>query len=91
MTILALGFVSVLVSIPLIPADSGAAHVIGYVAGALVPIVVVGFVRRMDLDRRRSPFYVPQRMFRTAVVALAVLAVIAAGLHVWPLATELAS
>lgn len=91
MLLVALGFASVLASVPLVPANSDGLHVVGYLAGAMVPIIVVGLVRRLDLDRRRSPFYVPQRLFRPAVVALAVLAVLAAGAHVWPLATELAS
>lgn len=89
--ILALGFLSVLVSVPLVPIDSGTAHVIGYLAGALVPILLIGIVRRIDLDRRRSPFYRPRPVFGTAIVVLAVLAVVAAGLHIWPVATELAS
>ena len=91
LAVLAPGFVSVLVSFPLIPVDSTLAHVLGYLAGALVPIVVVGLVRKIDLERRRSPYYVPWRFFASGLVALAVLAVAAAGLHVWPLATDLAS
>ncbi|MBX3312766.1 MAG: hypothetical protein KF906_00470 [Actinobacteria bacterium] len=89
--LLGLGFASVLVSVPLIPADSNLLHVLGYVTGALVPILVIGLVRRSDIERRRSPFYEPVRLFAPALAVLAVLAVIAAGLHVWPVATGLAS
>ena len=89
--LLALGFLSVLVSVPLIPTDSDALHVLGYVTGALVPILVIGLVRRADLGRRRSPFYEPVRLFAPALAVLAVLSIVAAGLHVWPIATGLAS
>lgn len=89
--ILGLGFLSWLVSGVLIPLDADGAHVLGYGTGALIPIVITGLARRIDLDRRRSPFYVPRRAFGTGLVVLAVLAVVAAGLHVWPLATGLAS
>lgn len=89
--ILALGFASVLVSMPLVAADGIPSHVIGYVAGALVPIMVVGLVRRTDLERRRNPLYVARSMLRPALAVLAVAAFLAAGLHVWPIATELAS
>jgi chromate transport protein ChrA len=91
MLMLGLGFLSVLVSVPLVPTDSNVLHVLGYVAGALVPILMIGLIRRADLDRRRSPFYTPVRYFGPALAVLAVLAVLAAGLHVWPVATGLAS
>lgn len=89
--LVALGFLSVLVSLPLITADGIPAHVVGYVAGALIPILIIGVVRRVDLTRRRSPYYVPRSVLPPALVVLAIAAVVAAGLHVWPIATELAS
>ena len=89
--ILALGFVSVLISLPLITFDGIPWHIVGYVTGSLIPIVIIGLVRRIDLDRRRSPYYVPVSWLQPALVVLAVAAFVAAGLHVWPVATELAS
>jgi len=89
--LVALGYVSVLASLPLLSADGIPAHIVGYVAGALIPILLIGFVRRVDLSRRRSPYYVPKAWLQPAIVVLAVLAIVAAGLHVWPIATELAS
>ena len=89
--LLGLGYASVLASLPLLTFDSIPPHIVGYVAGSLIPILVVGFVRRIDLGRRRSPNYVPNRIAQRATVVLAVAAVVAAGLHVWPIATELAS
>jgi hypothetical protein len=86
-----LGFASVLVSLPLIGAEGIPAHIVGYVTGALIPILMIGIVRRVDLERRRSPYYVAKSLLKPALVTLAVAAVIAAGLHVWPIATELAS
>lgn len=91
LVILALGFASVLVSLPLIVSEGVVPHVLGYVTGGLVPILVIGLVRRIDLDRRRSPDYRSVGFLRPALAALAVLALIAALLHIWPLATELAS
>lgn len=89
--VLGLGFASVLVSLPLIAADGITAHVVGYLAGGLLPILVVGLVRRTDLDRRRSPHYRARALLRPALVVLMVASVGAAGLHIWPIATELAA
>lgn len=89
--LIGLGFLSLLVSISLVPLDADAAHILGYLTGALIPIVLIGVARRADLDRRRSPAYRPHRAFSTALLVLAVLALVAAGLHVWPIATGLAS
>lgn len=89
--ILGLGYASILVSLPLIAFDSVGAHVVGYVTGALIPILVIGFVRRIDLERRRSPYYEASKLLSPAIAVLGVAAVVAAGLHVWPIATELAS
>lgn len=86
-----LGYISVLVSLPLIGADGIAAHVVGYVTGALIPIVLIGVIRRVDLRRRRSAQYVAASWLQPSLVVLAIAAVVAAGLHVWPIATELAS
>lgn len=89
--LLALGFASVLASLPLISLDGIPIHIVGYVTGALVPIIIIGLVRRTDLDRRRSPHYIARPAFGTALAVLAALSIIAAGLHVWPIATELAT
>jgi hypothetical protein len=89
--LLGLGYASILASLPLLSFDTIPPHIVGYVTGSLIPILVVGFVRRIDLGRRRSPYYVPNPLVQRATVLLAVLAVVAAGLHVWPIATELAS
>lgn len=89
--ILALGYASLVASLPLIFVDGIPAHVLGYVAGALIPILVIGFVRRVDLDRRRSARYEAKSWLGFSLALLAALAIVAAGLHVWPIATELAS
>lgn len=89
--LVALGFASVLISLPLISFDGIPTHAVGYVTGSVIPILVIGFVRRIDLDRRRSPYYQPNKLLQPALVVLAVAAIVAAGLHVWPIATELAS
>lgn len=89
--VLALGYLSVAASIPSIGGDGIPLHVVGYVIGGLLPILVVGLVRRIDLDRRRSAGYRPQALVGPALVLLAVVGVAAAGLHIWPIATELAT
>ena len=91
MLILGLGFASALASLALAGADDVAVHVAGYLIGAMVPILVVGISRRIDLDRRRSPYYAANGLFRLGLGVLAVVAMVAALLHIWPIATELAS
>lgn len=87
--LLGLAFASVIASLALALQDGSALHAIGYVFGALVPIMLIGFIRRVDLDRRRSPRYEARSYLQPALVVLALLALIAAGLHIWPIATEL--
>lgn len=89
--ILALGFAAVVVSLPLLSADGIAPHAVGYFIGALLPIVVVGLVRRIDLDRRRNHRYQAKALLSPALVVLLVAAMVMAGLHIWPIATELAT
>lgn len=89
--ILALGYASVLVSVPLIFIGGIPAHVLGYVAGSLIPILIIGFVRRIDLSRRRSSYYEANRFLGPALAVLAILAIVTAAAHVWPIATELSS
>ena len=89
--LVALGYASVLISLPLITLDGIPTHIVGYVTGALIPILVIGLVRRVDLGRRRSPYYQAKGYLQMSLFILAILAVVAAGLHVWPIATELAS
>lgn len=85
------GFASVLLSLLAVGRTGIGVHVAGYVGGAVVPIVLVGVVRRTDLDRRRSPGYVARRFVPPALLVLLLLSLLAAGLHVWPIATELAT
>ena len=89
--LLGLGYLSILVSLPLVAIEGIPSHVLGYCTGALVPILVIGIVRRVDLERRQSPFYEANRLVGPAIAVLGAAALVAAGLHVWPIATELAS
>lgn len=89
--ILALGFASVAVSLPLLSAEGITPHVVGYLTGGLLPILVVGLVRRIDLDRRRNHRYEAKALLSPALVVLLVAAMVMAGLHIWPIATELAT
>lgn len=66
-------------------------HGIGYLIGSVIPVLLIGVFRRTDLDRRRSPYYVRNRFVRPALILLALLAIVLAGFHVWPIATKMAS
>jgi hypothetical protein len=91
LAIIVLGFVSQAASVVLLTVGSSRSHVIGYLVGTVVPLVLIGFVRRADLDRRRSPFYVANSLVGPALVVMAVAAMVLAGVHVWAIATDLAS
>jgi hypothetical protein len=92
MVILGAGFALGAASIVLWLADGGSVlHLIGYLIGSVIPVLLIGVFRRSDLDRRRSPYYLPNRYVRPALFLLALLALIVAGLHVWPIATDMAS
>ena len=88
---LILGFASVVASAALALVGGRQAHIGGYILGSLVPILIIGVFRRLDLARRRSPFYVPQSLVSLIVPVLAVAAVALAAVHIWAIATELAS
>lgn len=88
--LLAMALLSLVVSLALVPSDGIALHVIGYVTGALVPILLVGLIRRVDLDRRRSAHYLASPLLQPGQGLVLVGGLVAALLHVWPIATELA-
>jgi hypothetical protein len=88
---LILGFASMLASLALGVVGGRQAHVGGYVLGALFPILIIGVFRRLDLARRRSPYYVPQGLVGLLVTVLGVGAVALAAVHIWAIATDLAS
>jgi len=90
--VVAAGAASLVASVLLLAVGGGAgAHLLGYLTGAIVPILVIGIARRVDLDRRTQPSYRPSGLFPLAMLVLGVGAVVTAGLHIWPLATEWAS
>lgn len=89
-SLLAFALLSLLVSIVLVPSDGIVLHVVGYITGALVPILLVGLLRRVDLDRRRSAHYLASTLVQPGQAIVLVGSLIAALLHVWPIATELA-
>lgn len=86
------GILSLLTAVVLAVAKSGVTvHLLGYATGAIIPVLVIGIARRVDLDRRSDPTYRPIGWFGTALLVLGVGAVLAAALHIWPLATEWAT
>lgn len=92
MMVVAAGFLSLVTSLALaLLARDVPFHLVGYLTGAIIPVLVIGVARRADLDRRSDPSYRAHPAFRGAFVVLGVGAVLTAGLHIWPLATEFAS
>lgn len=89
--LLGVGYLCVAVGLLQVGADGVGRHLLGYVVGAVVPILLVGIVRHTDLDRRRSPHYAGSTLLRPGLILLAVAALVVAALHVWPIATEWAS
>lgn len=89
--LLGIGYLCVAVGLLQVGADGVGRHLLGYVVGAVVPILLVGIVRHTDLDRRRSPNYAGRALLRPGLVLLVVAALVVAALHVWPIATEWAS
>lgn len=91
MTVLGVALLAVAVSALLLVVGSTVAHELGYVVGSVVPVLLIGFFRRADLERRRSPRYVASSLVRPAIALVVVAAVVLAAFHVWPLATDLAT
>lgn len=81
----------VLVGVVLLVPGTFAAHVAGYVASPLVAILLVGLFRRVDLRRRLAPAYRPAPTVARAIPVILVVAFVVAALHVWAIATEVAS
>lgn len=76
--------------IPTPQAELGA-HVIGYLTATVLAIVLVGLFRRFDLSRRLTPGYRPRPISGRLIPVLLVVAFAVAAVHVWAIATELAS
>lgn len=85
------GILSLIVGVVLAFASGTTAHLLGYATGAIIPILVIGIARRVDLDRRTDPSYLAVGWFGTILIVLGVGAVVTAALHIWPLATEWAT
>jgi UPF0716 family protein affecting phage T7 exclusion len=65
-------------------------HVVGYVLGSVVAIALVGLYRRTDVQRRQHALYLPRASLTRYAGVIAALGVVAAALHTWSIATELA-
>lgn len=81
----------VLVGILLVFPGSFATHVAGYVASPMVAILLVGLYRRLDLRRRLSAGYRPNPAIARVIPVILVIAFVVAAVHVWAIATEVAS
>ncbi len=81
----------VLVGALLLAVGSFGANVAGYVVASLLTIVLIGVYRRLDLIRRLSAGYRAVPQVRRVVPVLLVGAFVVAGVHVWAIATEVAS
>jgi hypothetical protein len=75
----------------LVGQDELGAHVLGYLTASVLAIVLVGLFRRFDLSRRLAPGYRARRGVGRIVTVVMLAAFVVAGVHVWAIATELAS
>ncbi len=91
LVVLGTAFASVAVSVLLLLVGGTRAHVLGYVVGSVLPLLLIGFFRKADLVRRRDPHYLASRLVPPMLVVLAATALVLAAVHVWPIATDLAS
>jgi len=82
---------AVLVSTILLAVDIAAASVAGYVLATFVALTSVTAFRWSDNRRRQDVSYVSSPKLARAGTFIAALAVVAAAVHVWNLATRLAS
>lgn len=90
-TLLGVAAACVLIGAVLLFAGSFVANIAGYVVASLFTIVLVGIYRRVDLARRLAPGYRPVPRVRRVVPVVLVGAFLVAGVHVWAIATEVAS
>ncbi|HMJ75800.1 MAG TPA: hypothetical protein VK507_07500 [Iamia sp.] len=89
--VLVLAGLCVVTSAALVPLDDLGTHVLGYVAASVLAIVLVGLFRRFDLTRRLAPGYRARPGVGRLVTVLLLAAFAVAAVHVWAIATELAS
>jgi len=88
---LVLGALCVATGAALLGQQETAGHVVGYVASSVLVIVLVGLFRRFDLSRRITPGYRPRPGTGRLVTVLLLAAFAVSAVHVWSIATELAS
>ncbi len=88
---LVLAGLCVATGVGLLGQDDQGAHVLGYVTASVLSIVLIGLFRRFDLSRRLTPGYVPRPGMGRVVSILLIAGFAVAGVHVWAIATELAS
>ena len=75
LNILGLGLGSEVASIILLTISGTTSHIVGYLVGSVMPLLLIGFYRRTDLERRRSATYVPSRFVRPGLILLAIGAI----------------
>lgn len=75
----------------LLVVDDQTAHVLGYLTASVLTIVLTGLFRRFDLSRRLTPGYRPRPGVGRIVTLLLLVGFVVSGVHVWAIATELAS
>lgn len=89
--LLAAAAVSVAASLAMFPVTLLPFHVVGYLLASFVTISLVALYRASVQRRRRNPYYSPRPALRRGATLLLVLGTVVAGVHVWVIATHLAS
>jgi len=84
------GVISVVASLVLVLRADLTAHVLGYVLASILPFLLVGLFRHSDFERRISPYYVGRPIINRLIPVVLVLGMLAAIVHTWSIATELA-
>lgn len=88
--LLVLALAAVGLSAALLGLHGLAAHGTGYVLGSVVTILLVGMFHRIDLQRRKLPWYLPRGALSRYAGVIAALGVIISAFHTWSIATQLA-
>jgi hypothetical protein len=91
LAVLLLALLTVVLGAALMPLDAMAGHVAGYVAAPVLTILLVGVYRRADLARRLEAGYRARPGAGRLATVVLVAAFGVAAVHVWAIATELAS
>ena len=88
--LLVLALAAVALSAALLFTSAFGANVVGYLAGSVLTIALIGAFHRIDLQRRQQPLYMANPLLTRYAGLLVALGIVISALHTWAIATELA-